>query len=71
MKVKLIFRHNDADARGAHVGYKYVTEIVEIPPESPVWKLWNAKRRPPEIIGGEWLKEAPDGERTHAKNMAR
>ncbi len=51
MKVRLIMRKWISDAEGNHVGYEYISEIVEV-------KLKNeTPLSRPEIIGGEWIED--------------
>jgi hypothetical protein len=53
MKVRLIMRSSTADFEGKFVGYTYETYVVDI-------QSFEYKSEPPEIIGGEWIKNEND-----------
>ena len=48
-----MFRNGVADYNGSFAGYRYASEIVEIPDDSKIFELCNNDN--PEVIAGEWL----------------
>ena len=54
MKLRLMFRQGIADYNGSFAGYRYASDIVEIPDDSTIFELCNNDK--PEVVAGEWIE---------------